>query len=285
MSLRLGRFILHEVRDGSIRLDGGAMFGAVPKPVWEKELVPDGQNRIELALRCLLIDTGARKILVDDGVGNKLSDEQSALYSVGGPRDAMELQLARAGVTRAQVTDVILTHLHLDHAGGTIHRREGGGGGVELAFPNATIHLQRRNWKWAHAPSERDAPSYPIENFQLLEQCGQLHLIEGETELYEGVQICVSEGHTVGMQLVRVQSEGQAVVFCGDLIPTTAHLKPHYLTAFDLYPLTAIEEKKMLLAQAVESGALLYLEHDPKVAACRVREVDGEVVVDQLVTM
>jgi glyoxylase-like metal-dependent hydrolase (beta-lactamase superfamily II) len=281
MPFTAGRFTLHEVRDGSIRLDGGAVFGVVPRVEWQKEYTPDDQNRIELAVRCLLIDTGPRKILVDDGAGNQPA--AAALYSVERRRDGIDAELARAGVSRAEVTDVILTHLHLDHAGGTLHRSESGA--LELAFPNATLHLQRRNWKWAHSPSERDAPSYPKESLEKLEQCGQLHLLEGETELFPGVQVCVSEGHTVAMQLVRVQSEGTEVVFCGDLVPTAVHLKPATLTAFDLYPLTVIEEKRMLLAQAIESGAILFLEHDPHVPACRVREVDGDVVVDQVITL
>jgi glyoxylase-like metal-dependent hydrolase (beta-lactamase superfamily II) len=174
------------------------------------------------------------------------------------------------------VTDVILTHLHLDHAGGTA--RAGPGGTLELAFPNATYHVQRRQLRWAHHPSEIDASGFDRATCRMLEQSGKLHLMEGETELFEGVQVCVSEGHTVGMQLVRVQDEGLEVVFCADLIPTAYHLTLTHSSAYDLYPLTLIEEKKTLLAHAVEEDAVLFFAHDPRIAACRVRDADGVVV-------
>lgn len=281
MSLRLGRFTLHEVRDGAFRLDGGAMFGVVPRVRWERTNAPDAQNRIELALRCLLIDAGDRKILVDAGAGNKLSAKLSGQIALDRSRFDLESELARAGVRRDQITDVILTHLHFDHAGGAIRRLEDGS--CTLSFPSATYHLQRRNWRWAHQPSERDRGSYLREDFELLERTGRLHLIEGDMELYEGVQICVSEGHTTAMQLVRVQGDGQEVVFCGDLVPTASHLKPHHVMAYDLRPLTSLEEKKLLLAQAVEDGAILFFCHDPQAAACRVRDVEGAVEAGELV--
>ena len=275
MPLRLGRFALHEVRDGAFRLDGGAMFGIVPRVLWERTNPPDALNRIELSLRCLLIDTGDRKILVDCGIGNKMGAKQREQVSIDRSRCHLDSELARAGVRREEITDVILTHLHLDHAGGAVRRGEDGR--LALGFPAATYHLQRRNWRWAHQPSEKDRASYLREDFELLERTGRLHLIEGEIELYEGVQIFVSEGHTIAMQLVRVQGDGQEVVFCGDLIPTTSHLRPPYVTGYDLYPLTAIEEKKLLLAQAVEDGALLFFSHDPRIAACPVKDVEGRV--------
>ncbi len=281
MPLRLGRFTLHEVRDGTFRLDGGAMFGVVPRVLWERAHPPDAQNRIELSLRCLLIDAGDRKILVDSGAGNKVSAKLAGQISLDRSRFDLDRELARAGVRREQITDVILTHLHFDHAGGAIGRSEDGSSA--LSFPSATYHLQRRNWRWAHLPSEKDRGSYLREDFELLERTGRLHLIEGGLELYEGVQLFVSEGHTTAMQLVRVQGDGQEVVFCGDLVPTASHLKPHYVMAYDLHPLTSLEEKKLLLAQAVEDGAILYFCHDPRAAACRVKDVEGTVEAGELV--
>ncbi|MGI5861578.1 MAG: MBL fold metallo-hydrolase [Myxococcales bacterium] len=281
MAFRAGRFTLHSVLDGFFRLDGGAMFGIVPRAVWAADHPPDEQNRIELALRCLLVDTGERKVLVDTGIGDKLAKAEQALFAVDRSRYNLDAELARAGVSREQITDVVLTHLHFDHAGGTTIRRADGR--MELAFPNATYHLQRRHWKWAHHPTDRDRAFFIDENFLLLEQSGRLHLVEGESELCEGVQVFVSEGHTVGGQLVRVESEGVQVVFCGDLVPTRAHLAPVFQMAFDLHPLTMLEEKRMLLAQALEDEAILFLEHDPKVAALRVCEVEGKVVAGDTV--
>jgi len=281
MPLSLGRFTLHQVRDGTFALDGGAMFGIVPKALWSKKLPADEKNRIRLALRCLLIQDGKRRILVDDGIGQKWDAKHRDLYAIDHGALDLDRELARAGCSREQVTDVILTHLHFDHAGGTT--RLGAGGKLELSFPNATYHLQRRNWKWAHQSSEKDAGSFRGENFDLLENSGRLHLLEGQTELYPGVELLLFEGHTVGLQLPRISDGDVALMYCGDLVPTTAHLRSSWIMAYDLYPLTAIEEKKMLLAQAIEEHTVLFFEHDPSVAACTVKEENGEVVVDRTV--
>ncbi len=281
MALRLGRFELHEVCDGTFALDGGAMFGVVPKPLWEKQCPADARNRICLALRCLLIVDGKRRILVDDGIGPKWDEKARERYGIDQTERHLDSELARAGYARDDITDVVLTHLHFDHAGGTTREA---GGQRSLSFPNATYHLQRRNWSWAHHPSEKDRGSFREQDFALLEKSGRLHLLDGQTELYPGIQLFVSEGHTVGLQLVKVSDGDASLVYCGDLIPTAAHLRTAWVMAYDLYPLTTMEEKKMLLAQAVEDGTLLFFEHDPKIAACAVREEHGEAVVDRVVT-
>ncbi len=280
MSLSLGRFTLHEVRDGLFALDGGAMFGVVPKPLWERRQPPDERNRIVLAARCLLIDDGQRKVLVDDGMGDVWDGKHREMYGIDKSRFDLDRELARVGIGRGDITDVVLTHLHFDHAGGTTRLE---GGELVLSFPNATHHVQRRAWKWAHQPSEKDAGSFRKENYELLERSGRLHLLEGATELYAGIELFVSEGHTVGLQLVRVEDGDQSLVFCGDLVPTSSHLRVPWTMAYDLYPLTTIEEKKMVLAQAVEDGSILFFEHDPAIAACRVRDEHGQVVVAEVV--
>lgn len=282
MPLQLDDFKLHAIHDGSFALDGGAMFGVVPRPLWERQFPPDERNRIRLALRCLLIDAGERKVLIDDGIGSRWDGKHRAMYGIDHASMHLDAELAKAGVTREQITDVVLTHLHFDHAGGTVRANEGE---AQLSFPNATYHLQRRHWKWAHQPSEKDRGSFRPEDFAALEKSGRLHLLEGNTELFDGVHLFVSEGHTVGLQLPRIERGGKTVVFCGDLVPTTAHLKAAWVAAYDLYPLTVIEEKKQLLAQAVEEGWVLFLEHDPNVAACTVTERDGHAVVDEVLTL
>jgi glyoxylase-like metal-dependent hydrolase (beta-lactamase superfamily II) len=282
MPLQLDDFKLHAICDGTVALDGGAMFGVVPRPLWERAFVPDDRNRIRLALRCLLIDAGERKVLVDDGIGSRWDGKHRAMYGIDHAATDLDRELEKAGVTREQITDVVLTHLHFDHAGGTVRAVEGE---ARLSFPNATYHLQRRHWKWAHQPSEKDRGSFRPEDFAALEKSGRLHLLEGATELYDGIHLFISEGHTVGLQLVRVERGGKTVVFCGDLVPTTAHLKAAWVAAYDLYPLTVIEEKKQLLAQAVEEGWILFLEHDPVVAACTVTEREGHAVVDEVLTL
>ncbi len=267
MALKFGRFELHAIEDGTIALDGGAMFGVVPRPLWSRHCPPDEKNRITLALRCLLIIAGPRKILVDNGTGVRWEPRHQEMYGIT-PARTLDASLAKAGVKRSEITDVVLTHLHFDHAGGTTDAAG------ELAFPNATFHLQRRHWKWAHQPSEKDRGSFRPEDFASLEKSGRLHLLEGATELVEGVHLFLSEGHTVGLQLVRVEAENRALVFCGDLIPTSAHLKPAWVASYDLYPLTVIEEKKQLLAQALEENWMLFFEHDLRMAACTVKD-DG----------
>jgi len=280
MAHRLGRFTLHEIRDGTFALDGGAMFGIVPKPLWQKRHPVDERNRIQLALRCLLIQDGDRRVLVDSGIGTKWDEKHREIYGIDQSVYSLDRDLVRAGCTREEITDVVLTHLHFDHTGGTTRIE---GGERVLSFPRATYHLQRRNWKWAHHPSDKDAGSFRAENFDLLATSGRLHLLEGQVELLPGIELFVSEGHTVGLQLVRVSDGDQTLVFCGDLIPTVSHLRSSWVMAYDLYPLTVIEEKRMILAQAAEEKWTLFFEHDPLVAACTVKEQDGQVVVDQVI--
>jgi glyoxylase-like metal-dependent hydrolase (beta-lactamase superfamily II) len=279
MPLKVGRFECHEIRDGTFALDGGAMFGVVPRVLWEKKHAPDAQNRIQLGLRCLLIVDGKRKILVDCGIGKRWDQKQRDIYKMDHSQVDLDRDLARAKVKREEITDVVLTHLHFDHVGGLTREEMGK---TVMSFPAATYHLQRRNWVWAHHASDKDAGSFRAETYQALERSGRLHLLEGSAELCAGVDLFVSEGHTVGLQLVKVSDGDRTLVFCGDLVPTTAHLRAAWVMAYDLYPLTTIEEKRMLLAAAAEEGWILFFEHDPHVAACTVKEEQGEVVVNEV---
>jgi glyoxylase-like metal-dependent hydrolase (beta-lactamase superfamily II) len=281
--LRFGRYRLASILDGTFGLDGGAMFGIVPRPLWEKHSPPDARNRVRLATRCLLAidEAGGRRILVDDGMGDKWDAKRTDIYAIERQGAGIDAGLAAVGLTRADVTDVVLTHLHFDHAGGTTQR--GARGELELSFPNATYHLQRRNWQWAHAPSEKDAGSYLVENFALLEHAGRLHLIEGEGELFPDLELIVSEGHTVAQQLPRFHDASTHLTYCGDVIPTRAHVRVPWVAAYDLYPLTTIEEKKVLLAEALEDDGILFFEHDADVAACRLHEKDGHPAVRETV--
>ena len=279
MPLSLGSMTVHALVEGRLALDGGAMFGVVPRVLWERRFAADERNRISLVNRSMLVVTGTRKILVDTGMGHRWDGQHRAMYGLEQNR-GLDAALTSLGLGRADITDVVLTHLHFDACGGTVREE---GGARRLSYPNATVHLQRRQWKWAHQPSEKDAGSFRHDDFALLEGSGQLHLLEGSTELYDGVHLFVSEGHTVGMQLVRLESPaGETLVFCGDLIPTTAHLYAPWVSAFDLYPLTSVEEKRQLLAQALEEKWRLFFSRDPGVATCTVREEgDGRVGVDE----
>jgi len=191
--------------------------------------------------------------------------------------------LARLGLSRRDVTDLVLTHLHADHAGGLV--RPGPDGAPTLAFPRATHHVQREAWHWAHAPSEKDRGSFEVEALAPLAHSPWLHLVEGEERLFPDVDLIVSSGHTAGLQLPRFHGGGSHLTFCGDLIPTQAHLRPDWVMAFDLHPLTSIEEKKVLLAEALEDDGVIAFGHDPAMAACRLREEDGRPVFREAVPL
>ena len=274
-----GRFSLASVDAGRVWMDGGAIFGSVPRPLWEREAPPDPQNRVELALRLLLIveSPPGRRILVDTGMGDKLSATMADRLRVTPPDGGLYGAVRRAGVDPEAITDVILTHLHFDHAGGAVTRD--GSGRCVPTFPNATYHLQRRALKWAgHAP-EKDRRSFHDEDYRCLAERGQLHLLDGPQELFEGVDLVISEGHTVGLQLPLIDGgDDGKLLFCGDIIPTRAHLRLPWIMAYDLFPLTTLEEKRLLLAQGLAEGWTLFFEHDPNVAAVGLREEAGVVV-------
>jgi glyoxylase-like metal-dependent hydrolase (beta-lactamase superfamily II) len=272
--LQLGRWRLASVLAGSFALDGGAVFGAVPRVSWEKKAPPDARNRVRLASRCLLaVDDSGRRVLVDTGLGDKLDDRRFEQLAVEPRTGGLERALAAHGIAPADVTDVILTHLHLDHAGGSTRR--GPQGAVECTFPNATWHVQRRHWQWAQAPTERDRASFRAEDFEVLVHCGKLHLVEGPCELYPDLELLVSDSHTVAQQLPRFHAGATHLTFCGDVVPTRAHIRVPWIMASDLHPLTTVEEKKMILAEALEDDGVLFFEHDPEVAACRLHEEGG----------
>jgi glyoxylase-like metal-dependent hydrolase (beta-lactamase superfamily II) len=273
--LRLGRWELATVVDARFALDGGAMFGIVPRALWEPRLPPDARHRVPLVVRQLVaVDRAARRVvLVDAGLGDRWDAKRADLYAIDRTGLGIDAGLARLGLAREDVTDLVLTHLHFDHAGGLARR--GADGRLALSFPRATHHVQKRAWAWAHAPSEKDQASFRREDFALLEHSTLLHLVDGEVELLPDLQILVSEGHTVAQQLPRFRGGGTHAVFCGDLVPTHAHLRPSWGMAYDLQPITTVEEKKMVLAEALEEDGVLVFEHDPAMPACRLREEDG----------
>ncbi len=249
--MQAGPYRVRAVETGRFRLDGGAMFGTVPKVLWEKSNPPDARNRIELALRCLLAEGEGRRILVDAGVGGAtFGPKEAEMYAVEdkGP-----------GLDPASITDVVLTHLHFDHAGGAVTQGR-------PTFPNATYWVQRRNLENAKHPNEREKASYLPQTWQVLEASGRLNLVDGPAEILPGIHAIPSDGHTVGMQLVRVGP----VVYCADLIPLTAHVRVPFTMGYDIHPGLLIEEKRRLLEQGEKEGWILFFEHDPSVAACRI---------------
>jgi len=263
----LGDFRLHALDGGLQRLDGGAMFGVVPKPLWQKRIQPDERNRIPLGLRCLLIEARDALVLIDNGVGNKESDKFRDIYGIeneplhGGARATrLEESLAAAGFAPDDVDVMIDTHLHFDHAGGnTVHD----GGVVRLTFPRARYVVQRGEWEFAHLRNERIQASYLGHNFDPVEAAGAYRFVTGETEIVPGVSVVPTPGHTPHHQSVLVRSGGETACFLADLVPTTAHLPLPWIMGYDVEPLVTLESKRHLLGTAREQGWLLVFEHDP----------------------
>lgn len=284
--MRVGRYEISTIVDARFAVDGGALFGVVPRPVWERELPPDARNRVPLAARCLVaVDRDAGKVVVvGTGLGERWGAREAERLALDRSGGGLPAGLAGLGLRREDVTDVVLTHLHQDHAGGVVRR--GPGGALELSFPRARHHLQRRAWQLAHAPSDKEAFLYRGEDFELLGHSNLLHLVEGDAAILPDVALVASEGHTAGLQLPRFQAEAFHLTWCGDVIPTHAHLQPAWVAAYDLLPVTTIEEKKVLLAEALEDDGVLAFEHDPVMSACRLREdADGHPVFREAVEL
>lgn len=281
--MRIGPYTVESIRAGAFALDGGAMFGIVPRPLWQRGNPADDRNRIDLVARCLFIRGGGRLILVETGIGDKFDDKRAAIFKVGHPGGSLISQLAQRGIPAQEVTDVILTHLHFDHCGGTTRRI---GGELALSFPRATHYVQRRHWEWARAPTGKDAGSFRAEDFDLLAGSDRLRLLDGEQELFEGIRVHPVDGHTRGMQLVSIAGEtgdtgetGGGLLFCADLVPTRAHLRWPYIMAYDNEPLLTLQEKQRWLPAAADNGDVVVFGHDPGYDAAILGREDESVVV------
>jgi glyoxylase-like metal-dependent hydrolase (beta-lactamase superfamily II) len=269
--MRIGAAEVRTVLDGTFMLDGGAMFGIVPQAVWRKTDVPDAENRIPLALRCLYIEVDDRRILVDTGIGTKWRGDDVERYGIDHSARDLVRSLEAIGVSREDVTDVVLTHLHFDHAGGTT--RLGDKGDLEITFPKARHHLQRRNLMHAMRPTARDRGSYLGENFRALVGRRELCLLDGPTEIAAGVDTILFEGHTVGQQLVRVRDprpNGKWLLYTADIIPTSSHLGAAFVMGYDLMPDVTAREKTRIVERAEREGGVIAFEHDPRIAACTI---------------
>lgn len=269
---RVGRLVCWTLEGGRQRLDGGAMFGVVPKPLWERRISADARNRIPLALRCLLVEHPDGLVLLDSGLGNKESEKFRDLYGVenrgtAGPT-ALEDALIEAGHRAEDVRWVVNSHLHFDHAGGNTTRRDDGL--VVLAFPNATYVVQRGEFDFAAAPNERTQGSYLLPNFGPVAAAGRFRFVGGEAEIVPGVRALPTPGHVPYHQAILVSDQGESACFLADLVPTTAHLPAPWIMGYDLEPLVTLETKKRVLGLAAREGWQLVFEHDPTVARARV---------------
>lgn len=274
---KIGDLTVHAIQAGGQKLDGGAMFGVVPKPLWERKIPADERNRIQLGMRCLLIEHQSGLILIDTGTGNKENEKFKDIYGIeneGAERGTLlEDGLRELGVAPSDIGIVINTHLHFDHAGGNTRLRDDGS--LEISFPKARYFVKRGEYDYAMHPNERTAASYFDRNYTPLEAAGKLELIAREKDIVKGIRVIPTPGHTPFHQSVLIESAGERAFYLGDMIPTHAHLPLPWIMGYDVEPLVTLEAKRRILKQAVDEQWLLIFEHDAAVPWGRA-EHDGK---------
>lgn len=270
---------LYSINTGYFKLDGGAMFGVVPKSIWNKINPADENNMCSWALRCLLIEDGDRLILVDNGNGNKQDAKFFSHYYLHGD-DSLDKSLAKYGFRREDITDAFLTHLHFDHCGGSIVRE---GDKLVPAFKNATYWSNKKHWDWAVHPNEREKASFLKENILPIEESGRLKFVEvvtgpagklGETAFSENISVRFVNGHTEAMMLPQIKYKGKTIVYMADLLPSAGHIPLPYVMAYDMFPLTTLQEKRSFLNEAVAGDYILFFEHDPVHECCKLQPTE-----------
>jgi glyoxylase-like metal-dependent hydrolase (beta-lactamase superfamily II) len=268
--MKLGRFDLTSLSDGTFRLDGGAMFGVIPKPLWERRMPADDRNRITMGLRPLLVRTDRETILIDGGLGDQMGAKDAEIYGLDRVRH-LDHSLAAAGLTAWDIDLVIATHLHFDHVGGFTTRVDGL---LRPRFPRARVVVNRHEWYDATHPHERNRASYLPDTFMPLLDAGVIDFVDDDTDVRPGLRLERTGGHTMHHQLVRLESEGRTALYVADLMPTTAHVDEPWIMGYDLYPVDTLVAKKRVLAEAIAGEYVIFFEHDPATAAGLIR-LDG----------
>ena len=276
--MKFGDFDLYPLSDGFFRLDGGAMFGVVPKPLWQRRAPADDRNRILMAIRPLLIRAGSQHVLIDAGVGQKMSAKEADIYGFD-REQALDASLATVGLTVNDIDLVIASHLHFDHAGGFTVLDAGV---LRPRFPRARYLVRRGEWEDATHPNERNRASYLAQNYVPLQEAGVLDLHDDDVEPLPGIRVCRTGGHTMHHQIIRIESAGRQAIFAADLLPTTAHLDLPWIMGYDLYPMDTLAYKRRFLHEAVEREYVIFFEHDATVASGIIREQDGKRLVEPL---
>ena len=259
---------LHTIETGLFKLDGGAMFGVVPKTIWQKSNPADANNMCTWAMRCLLIEDGDRLILIDTGIGDKQDEKFLSHYYLHGD-DTLEKSLAAKGFNSNDITDVFLTHLHFDHCGGAIIRE---GEKLVPAFKNANYWSNEKHWEWAVKPNAREKASFLKDNILPIQESGQLQFIDNTegTEFIPGFNVRYAFGHTDAMMLPQIQYKDNTIIYAADLLPSTGHIPLPYVMSYDMFPLQTLKEKKAFLEEAAAKNYILYLEHDSVNECCTV---------------
>jgi glyoxylase-like metal-dependent hydrolase (beta-lactamase superfamily II) len=280
--MKIGQYELHSIETGRFALDGGAMFGIVPKELWSKLHPADDKNRIDMALRSLLIMDDKRKILIDTGIGTKLSKKSQKIYKLDQTEYNLEASLEKYDLETKDITDVILTHLHLDHVGGATYLKSKK---QKLTFPNASYYVQKTHHEWASKPSERDKGSFIIEDFKTIEGEGKLRLVDGYAMILPNIDVIIYDGHTIGQQLIKISDGIDTLVYCGDVIPFTSHIKLPYIASYDINPVTSVEDKEKFLIRASEGDWILFFEHDPVTEAVKVEKDKKGFTIKETITL
>ncbi|MEO6455450.1 MAG: MBL fold metallo-hydrolase [Ginsengibacter sp.] len=263
---------LYSINAGYFKLDGGAMFGVVPKSIWRKLNEPDENNLCSWAMRCLLLEDNNRLILIDNGMGNKQDVKFFSNYFLHGD-DSLEKSLAKNGFGKDDITDVFLTHLHFDHCGGSIEKD---GDKLVPAFKNATYWSNEKHWQWATAPNDREKASFLKDNILPIKESGQLQFIDviDGIPFTDSITVRFVHGHTEAMMLPQINYKGKTIIYIADLLPSVAHLPLPYIMAYDTRPLETLKEKKSFLTEAQQENYILFFEHDPVIECCTLQQTE-----------
>ena len=284
-SCKLGPFNLYTVETGRFGLDGGAMFGIVPKPLWQKTIKPDEQNRIPLAMRCLLVESSltGRIYLIDTGIGHKFNQKFTGIYNIDHEHSDLANSLNFNGFSSSDITDVILTHLHFDHCGGASYRPDDRD--ATLTFPEARHWITESQWETALQPNLREKASFLDENIDPLRQQSKLELIPSGHTFEEGLSTIIVNGHTIGQQLIKIEAAGITVLFAADLVPTAAHVPLPWVMGYDMHPVQTLDEKKNVLDEWCQDNHYLYLEHDAFNEVVTVEKRGGKFLIGESTTL
>ncbi len=278
--MQIGKYKLTVLETGTFGLDGGAMFGIIPKPLWQKTNPADEKNRITLGGRCLLLESDSKKILVETGMGENWDEKFMSIYKVDFSKNTLQKSLEKNGLKPEDITDVILTHLHFDHTGGSTKIENGK---FVPAFPNAKYYVQKKQFEWALKPSARDKGSYIPNTFMPLNDEGILDLVDGESFFDDEIQFLPVNGHTFAQQVIKISDSTNTYLFCGDLLPTMAHIQIPYVAGYDLEPLKTVEEKQKYLQLAVDQNWQLIFGHDNINVGATIRKTEKGFMFDQIV--
>ncbi|MGD8778375.1 MAG: MBL fold metallo-hydrolase [Ignavibacteria bacterium] len=279
--MKIGKYKINSIQTGFFALDGGAMFGVVPKSLWERTNTPDEKNRIKLGCRCLYLQSDSKKILIDTGIGSDWDGKFNNIYRVEESNPDIINALVEKGINPAEITDVILTHLHFDHTGGSTYFD---GNKFVPTFPNAKYHVQQDHFDWARNPSEKDRASFVETRFIPLVEEGILNLLHDQLQFDDEIEFILINGHTFAQQMIKISDSSETLLYCADLMPTSSHVPVPYVMGYDLQPLVTIKEKKEILPRAVKENWKIFFEHDPEYAAVTIQRTEKGFAVKEKFT-